>query len=316
MTTTSTAAAVLFAWSAALAAQIKVETETLHRVTTRIAYRNSEPRVSYRIAYGTLKWRNEYASVLEAAGTSHFRLGTGPWAELDTNAVLTMGDTQVAAGRYYLGIQRRAPGDWALTLMQAEPLDRRRLEAGFTSRARPDVTVPLQFAPMSEAAPELVVELLPVADAIGHANLRIRFGTYRVETPVVTTVHERPKTPAPKFEPLDRATAKTTASGLVYQVVRAGKGEPPKAGDSVIVHYTGWLADGTPFDSSHDRGEPTQLPVDGVIRGWQEGLGLMAPGAVYKLSIPPALGYGENQMGPIPTNSTLVFQVELIEVLR
>jgi hypothetical protein len=313
MYTTSAAAAFLLASSSTLAAQIKVE--TLQRVTTQVVYRNSEPRVSYSINYGSLTWRDEYGRELDGEYGVDFRLGSGAWAELNTNAALSMGATKVAAGRYYLAIRRLLPQAWELMLMHADPLDRRRLDARFTGQVKPDITVPLQFARLSAAVPELKVEFLPDPDAIGRATLQIRFGSHQVETPVVAELHERPRTPTPKFEALDPVASKTTASGLVYEVVRPGKGESPKAGDVVVAYYTGWLADGTQFDSSHD-GEPTSMLLDNLFAGWQEGFQLMTPGSVYKLSIPPGLGYGARQMGQIPANSTLVFRVELIEVLR
>lgn len=109
---------------------------------------------------------------------------------------------------------------------------------------------------------------------------------------------------------------KTTASGLQYEVVKAGEGEKPTAADTVTVHYTGTLTDGTKFDSSHDRGEPISFPLNGVIPGWTEGVQLMSPGAVYKFAIPSALGYGAREAGSIPANSILLFEVELISVKK
>lgn len=106
----------------------------------------------------------------------------------------------------------------------------------------------------------------------------------------------------------------TTASGLQYEVVKAGEGEKPTAADTVTVHYTGTLTDGTKFDSSHDRGEPISFPLNGVIAGWTEGLQLMSPGSTYKFTIPSGLGYGARESGPIPANSILLFEVELISV--
>ena len=132
-----------------------------------------------------LKWRSDYGRELEGNYEVDFRFGTGAWAELNTNAALSMGATEVAAGRYYLGIRRRLPRAWELMLMHPDPLDRRRLDAGFTGQVKPDITVPLQFSPLSAAEPELKVEFLPDPDAIGRATLRIRFGSYQVETPVV-----------------------------------------------------------------------------------------------------------------------------------
>jgi FKBP-type peptidyl-prolyl cis-trans isomerase len=106
----------------------------------------------------------------------------------------------------------------------------------------------------------------------------------------------------------------TTASGLQYRVVNAGKGTSPKATDQVTVHYRGTLLDGTEFDSSIKRGEPAQFPVNGVIKGWQEALVLMKPGAKWELFIPPDLAYGMDSPPSIPPNSLLRFDVELLSV--
>lgn len=112
-----------------------------------------------------------------------------------------------------------------------------------------------------------------------------------------------------------KATVKTTASGLQYEVLTEGSGESPKPTDQVTVHYRGTLPDGKVFDSSYDRGEPATFPVNGVIPGWVEALQLMKPGAKYRLVIPPALAYAERGAGgDIGPNQALVFEVELISV--
>ena len=106
-----------------------------------------------------------------------------------------------------------------------------------------------------------------------------------------------------------------TPSGLQYEVLVEGTGRKPKATDTVKVHYEGFLTDGTVFDSSIQRGEPISFPLANVIAGWTEGLQLMAEGAKYRLYIPYNLGYGEHGAGDnIPPYSTLIFDVELIEV--
>lgn len=108
---------------------------------------------------------------------------------------------------------------------------------------------------------------------------------------------------------------KTTASGLQYQVLTEGKGDSPKATDTVTVHYKGTLLNGETFDSSYDRGQPVSFPLQNVIPGWTEGLQLMKPGAKYKFVIPSNLAYGERGAGvKIGPNSTLVFEVELLSV--
>jgi FKBP-type peptidyl-prolyl cis-trans isomerase FklB len=108
---------------------------------------------------------------------------------------------------------------------------------------------------------------------------------------------------------------KTTASGLQYKSVKEGTGPQPKGTDTVTVNYRGTLIDGTEFDSSYKRGEPATFPLNGVIKGWTEGLQLMKKGSKYQFIIPPNLAYGDRAVGPdIPPNSTLVFEVELLDI--
>ena len=109
----------------------------------------------------------------------------------------------------------------------------------------------------------------------------------------------------------------TTPNGLTYQDVAEGTGAEAKKGDQVSVHYTGWLMDGTKFDSSKDRGDPFEFRLGGgqVIKGWDEGVAGMKIGGTRKLTIPPSLGYGARGAGGvIPPNATLVFEVELLGV--
>lgn len=107
---------------------------------------------------------------------------------------------------------------------------------------------------------------------------------------------------------------KVTESGLQYEVLKKGKGKQPQADSSVEVHYRGTLIDGTEFDSSYKRNAPIIFPLDGVIKGWTEGLQLMKEGAKYKFYIPPNLAYGAQGAGPIPPHSTLIFEVELLKI--
>lgn len=107
----------------------------------------------------------------------------------------------------------------------------------------------------------------------------------------------------------------TTASGLIIEDLTVGSGDEACAGQEVTVHYTGWLTDGTKFDSSKDRDDPFVFPLGSgrVIRGWDEGVQGMKIGGTRKLTIPPDLGYGPRGAGGvIPPNATLVFEVELL----
>jgi FKBP-type peptidyl-prolyl cis-trans isomerase len=106
----------------------------------------------------------------------------------------------------------------------------------------------------------------------------------------------------------------TTASGLQYKVLNAGSGESPKKTDEVTVNYRGTLVNGTEFDSSYRRGQPATFPVNGVIPGWTEALGLMKPGAKWELYVPPQLAYDMQSRPPIPPGSLLIFEVELLNV--
>lgn len=128
----------------------------------------------------------------------------------------------------------------------------------------------------------------------------------------VTAVEQLPVAPTFALTPPDKQ--KKTASGLIYEVLEEGTGKTPAMGQAVTVHYTGWLTDGTQFDSSFDRGSPATFTLGQVIAGWNEGLQLMKEGGTMRLTIPANLAYGERGRPSIPPNSTLVFVVKLIRV--
>lgn len=120
------------------------------------------------------------------------------------------------------------------------------------------------------------------------------------------------------FKPSGNATTAMNPNdqGLVIQDEVMGTGTPAVAGDLITVNYVGTLADGTKFDSSIDRGQPFQFVLGQgmVIQGWEQGFAGMKVGGTRRLVIPPSLGYGANQVGPIPPNSTLIFEVQLLNV--
>ena len=123
--------------------------------------------------------------------------------------------------------------------------------------------------------------------------------------------------PAPAAPPeIDDANLTTTASGLQYSDLQVGEGEMPQLGQTVVVHYTGWLTDTTKFDSSLDRGRTFEFPLGqgSVIAGWDEGVATMQVGGQRLLVIPSDLAYGDQGQGAIPGGATLIFLVELIEI--
>ena len=135
------------------------------------------------------------------------------------------------------------------------------------------------------------------------------------------TADETKPTPAPETAKKSESKMKTTPSGLQYEDTVEGTGASPKAGQTCVMHYTGWLwengAKGKKFDSSVDSGKPFAFPIGQgrVIKGWDEGVATMKVGGKRTLLIPPQLGYGaRGYPGAIPPNATLLFDVELLEI--
>jgi FKBP-type peptidyl-prolyl cis-trans isomerase len=127
------------------------------------------------------------------------------------------------------------------------------------------------------------------------------------------------KTKSPEKPTESDAKVVTTASGLKYQDLKVGDGEEAKKGNNVEVNYTGWLKDGTKFDSSLDRDEPLEfkLGIDPLIKGWHEGVAGMKVGGKRKLMIPPELGYGASGRGDkIPPNAELIFEIDLLGIKK
>ena len=153
---------------------------------------------------------------------------------------------------------------------------------------------------------------------VQYGEKELNYEEFKAGIDFVLNMSAKAKEEGEKFlaENAKREGVKTTASGLQYEVLEATLGQKPKATDSVRVHYEGTLIDGTVFDSSYKRGESIAFPLNGVIKGWTEGLQLMSVGSKWRLYIPYRLGYGEHGAGSsIPPYSTLIFDVELLDII-
>ena len=155
------------------------------------------------------------------------------------------------------------------------------------------------------------------APALPDSEMQQRFATVRQES--AQKILEKNKQDGEAYLAKNKGAkgVKTTASGLQYKVITAGKGKQPTADDTVTVNYRGTLIDGTEFDSSYKHNQPATFPVKGVIPGWTEALQLMKEGSKWMLVIPSSLAYAErgagNMIGP---NSTLIFEVELLSIKK
>jgi len=150
-----------------------------------------------------------------------------------------------------------------------------------------------------------------------YGEKELNYEEFKAGIDLVLNMSAKAKEEGEKFlaENAKREGVKTTASGLQYEVLEATLGQKPKATDSVRVHYEGTLIDGTIFDSSYKRGESIAFPLNGVIKGWTEGLQLMSVGSKYKFFIPYQLAYGERGAGAsIPPYAALIFTVELLGI--
>lgn len=174
--------------------------------------------------------------------------------------------------------------------------------------------------PMGKVVPEtpVVMKSVKIVGSCDKSKLeaQVKAAEEAEKKAAASRVAEQEAALKKKIEEIEKEAGKKvekTASGLMWVTLKDGAGESPTASSTVKVHYTGWLVDGKKFDSSVDRGQPIEFPLNGVIKGWTEGVSMMKAGEKRKLIIPPDLGYGAGGAGgAIPPNAWLIFDVELI----
>ncbi len=267
------------------------------------------------VQYGAAKWREEYAESETGKTAAHYRLGTGFWASLHANVELDFGDKTAPASVWYLGLFRDEANQWHLSMMDSSKLHRTGLTSGSTRDVRPDLLVPLHITKEKASAEQLSLRVVAaeIKGKPGAGQIVIRWGPYRAVAKFDAAAEVGRPAGEPAFAPFDEARVVETASGLRYQELRPGVGKQPQNDSRVTVNYVGWNTDGTKFDSSFARKQPTTLPLNAVIKGWQEGITKMKSGAIYRFEIPPDLAYGKQGAGAvIKPNATLVFWIELL----
>jgi FKBP-type peptidyl-prolyl cis-trans isomerase FkpA len=184
------------------------------------------------------------------------------------------------------------------------------------------IAVSRSLGPFNLTDQELELVMAGLADGVRHKEPKVDLQVYGPKIQALQTARVGVTAAAEKQAGqafLDKAAAEAgatkTPSGMVITTIKAGEGDSPKSTDTVKVHYTGTLIDGTVFDSSVERKEPATFQLNRVIPCWTEGLQLMKVGDKFKFEIPPNLAYGPNSPSPkIPPNSTLVFEVELLGI--
>jgi len=306
---------VLLSTTCSLTAQYFVPDQSFARRMTRVTWLGESGEQSIAIDYGQPKWGETHEKFMQGQAAQYARLGNGAWTTLQSSVDLAFGKTKVPRGRWYLGAHRDEKQDWSLTLMAVDKIDIAGFGAGATISIKPDLEVPMRLERTEQAVELLDIRLSSNKQGKENVTVSMTWGKYRLRADLVADFDARKHKGAPEFALSAPDKVITTESGLQYEQLRAGVGEFPGPTDKVTVHYCGWLTDGTQFDSSYRRGEPTTFPMDQIVKGFREGLQLMQPGAIFRLTIPAVLAYGAAGAGDvIPPDSTLLFTVTLLGI--
>lgn len=292
-----------------LAAQYFSAERTVPRRLTRVAWTGQSGVQRIAIEYGQPEWAAEYDSFMRSKSPRMVPLGSDALTTLETDVDLVFGDTKVRRGRWYLGLRRDEQQKWSLTLVATD-------KPGATAfPPKPDLEIAMQVEHDAEPVKLLDIQLAVPDRRKPMLEFKIAWGAYRVHFPVTPAFDQRVAKGTPEFAPKANEPVVTTGSGLRYQQLQAGSGALVAPTDTVRIHYTCWLSDGTLFDTTHLSGEPVTLPLEYLLKGFAEGVQRMKPGETCRLTIPPELAYGARGAGEVvPPNATLVFVVTLLGI--
>jgi FKBP-type peptidyl-prolyl cis-trans isomerase FkpA len=311
-------ASLLWLTAGALPAQYFMSVGAETRRTAHALWLGLSGQQRVAIEYGAAQWRPDYERALGNGADDPYLLGNGGLMTLHTDVDLTFGALTVKRGRWYVGARCRHGRDWALALFAADRVDAGAHGATTILSTEPDLRVPVRV--VREDARDQVVQSFEVALTAAKQSppgltLTMAWGPFRLDVDLAPAFDARKPEGTPDFAMTAAGKGTKTQSGLTYEPLTAGAGDKPRPTDLVRVHYTGWLADGTMFDSTHVRGEPATLASQWVVSGFAEGLLLMQPGGTARFTIPPELAFGARGMGDrVPPNSTLVYTVTLLGI--
>jgi hypothetical protein len=306
---------VLLLLTSALPAQYFLSVGSEARQSARATWLGRSGEQSVVVDYGQPQWRPAYEAVVVQLAALPTLLGKGAPTTLRTDVALAFGAQTLPRGRWYAGVRRDERQEWCLVLFDADKADATGRGTTGLHAGEPDLRVPMRFSREDAVEDRFEITLRDDKRTPRSLTLGIAFGPFRVATEVVPDFDDRKPDGMPEFAMTAPGKGTRTASGLVYEVLREGTGARPAADATVRAHFTGWLTDGTVFDSTLVRGAPEPLRAEWVVKGLWEGLQTMQPGAVWRLTIPAELGAGAQGMGNrVPPNAVLVYVVEMVGI--
>ncbi|MCC6784003.1 MAG: FKBP-type peptidyl-prolyl cis-trans isomerase [Planctomycetes bacterium] len=287
------------------------------RRTTRATWLGMSGEQNVAIEYGQPRWRAEHEGFMKRRSAEPLLLGKGALTTLWTDVPLAFGEGRLARGRWYVGARRDEQQEWSLVFFAADEVDAGGRAVVALLSGEPDLRVPLRVTREEQSMELFEITLRATGEKPQNLALSIAWGPYRMNVGLAAAFDERKPEGSPDFARTAEGKGRRTESGLVYEVLHAGSGEPPRPDDMLRVHYAAWLSDGTMFDSSYVRGEPSPLTSQWVVGGLAEAFQLMRPGSILRVTIPPELGHGAQGIGTVvPPNATLVYHLTLLGIDR